>query len=130
MKNYLLSILALVIIGLSSCGKDDNNTPDSPYKDSIVGTWELTHFDGVDVSTMPEVFTRTTTITFGSEGHYSGQGVLGDGTGTYTLEGSTIKTYIDGELFITYEIKSLANNIVEATMTDSSGSVMIKTKKR
>src|SRR5690606_25207256 len=109
MKKYLL--LAFVAVAtLVGCGKDGEKEPESPYKSSIVGTWELTHFNGASVESKPEVFNQTTTITFGSNGSYSGKGVFGNGSGTYELSGSTARTYIDGELYHTYEIISLSRS--------------------
>src|SRR5690606_4017732 len=128
MKKQLL-ILFVSVATLVGCGKDGEKEPESPYKSSIVGTWELTHFNGASVESMPEVFNQTTTITFGSNGSYSGKGVFGNGSGTYELSGSTARTYIDGELYHTYEIISLSGDVVVAKMTDSSSSATIKAKK-
>lgn len=123
-------MLFVVVAALVGCGKDgDTSDQESPYKSSIVGTWELTHFNGTPVSALPDVFSRTTTITFGADGSYSGGGVFGSGSGTYVLEGSVAKTYIDGELYHTYEIVSLSGDVVEAKMTDASGTATIKAKK-
>lgn len=126
MKKYLM--LFVVVATLIGCSKDEKE-PESPYKTSIVGTWELTHFNGSAVSSMPEVFNRETTITFGSNGSYSGQGIFGNGSGTYSLSGSIAKTYIDGELYHTYDVISIKDNVVEAKMTDASSTATIKAKK-
>lgn len=128
MKKYLF-VLAVATATILGCGKDGEIGPESPYKSSIVGTWELTHFNGISVASMPDVFTKTTTITFGNDGSYLGRGIFGDGSGTYVLTGSTVKTYIDGELYHTYEIISLSGNVVEAKMTDSSSTATIKAKR-
>jgi len=125
-KKQLLVLFAVATVLLSSCGKDDKKENESPYKSAIVGKWELTHFDGVDIG---DIFDEKTTITFGADGSYSGAGAFGDGSGYYTLSDNNIKTFINNELFITYDIISLKDNVVEATMKDDSGTATIKAKK-
>ena len=69
-------------------------------------------------------------ITFNKDGSYYGRGALGNGGGTYTVSGKTIKTYIDGELYGTYYVKSLSGKNAELTLTMGSSSMEIRAVKR
>lgn len=111
-----------------SCSKSEKES-ENPYKSEIIGVWELTHFNGSSVNSLPSIFYKQTTITFGHNGIYSGKGIFGDGDGKYVLTDNIVKTYIDGDLYHTYEIISLNNNQIEAKMTDESGVATIKGKK-
>ena len=63
-------------------------------------------------------------ITFYEDGKYYGKGFFGTGNGTYKTKGNTITTYVDGEIYLTYEVKSLNTTNAEVTMFDNSGDSM------
>ena len=48
MKKFIMALVCLMtmVIGLSSCSKDDD-VLNNDYKSLIVGTWEVTHVDGI-----------------------------------------------------------------------------------
>ena len=58
-------------------------------------------------------------ITFNSDGTYRGEGYLGNGSGTYSLHGKTITTYVDGKVYLTYTVKDLSST--SANVIISSG---------
>ena len=43
---WLIACLMTMVIGLPSCSKDDD-VSSNDYKSLIVGTWEVTHVDGI-----------------------------------------------------------------------------------
>lgn len=135
MKRILLlaSIFALSLTTLTSCSSDDDSSIEnvnSQYKDAIIGTWKMTEVGGVKVENLNLPQIKNTTITFEKNGNYSGKGYFGEGSGTYTLSGNIVKTYIDKELYLTYTIESIENNIVTATVSDETGTLKIKAKKQ
>ncbi|MFD2597325.1 META domain-containing protein [Sphingobacterium corticis] len=123
MKRLLLFFVSIAV--LTSCSKDDDKS-NQDYSTQILGTWEMTHYDGRKVSDNPEVFPDRTTITFQSGGTYSGSGMFGDGSGTYTLSGNTITTKVDGLTFITYKIKSINGDTADLTMNIEQTSADIR----
>lgn len=67
----------------------------------LYGTWDCTHVLGDNGW---QAVSNMFSATFYEDGSYYGRGVLGDGAGTYTAEGNTITTYIDGRLFYRYDV--------------------------
>ncbi|PVH26297.1 lipocalin-like domain-containing protein [Sphingobacterium corticibacter] len=121
----LLAFTFLILVLFPSCSKDDNSS-NQDYSTQILGTWEMTHYDGRKVSDNPDVFPDRTTITFQSGGTYSGTGMFGGGSGTYTLSGNTITTKVDGLTFITYRIKSINGDTADLTMNIEQTSADIR----
>lgn len=121
-------LLATLMISSTSCSKDD---PDD-IKSQMIGTWDATAVktDGgkwLDITNYPQM---ALSITFKKNGEYYGKGALGNGGGTYTVSGKTIKTYVDGELYGTYYVRELSGNYAELTLTMGSSSIDIKATKR
>ena len=115
-------LLATFMVFLPACS-DDKDEPED-IKSQIIGTWDATSVkfsdtDWVDIS-----------ITFNYDGSYYGHGALGNGSGTYTVSGKTIKTYVDGELYGTYYVKSLSGKNAELSLTMGSSSMEIRAVKR
>lgn len=129
MRNIIILFLAITTLVGCSKDKDGDQLVDNPYKTKVIGTWELTHFNQIPITSLPEVFNKPTTITFTTSGSYSSEGAFGSESGTYTISGNIVKTYVDNELFISYEIISLKDGIAEAKMIDSSSSIVVKAKK-
>lgn len=69
-------------------------------------------------------------ISFKSDGTFYGKGYLGNGSGTYKATGNTIVTYLDGEEYIRYTVKSLSGDDAELTMSMDGESLDIKAEKR
>lgn len=127
MKKLLLLLLVLPFV-FGSCSSDDDE--DNSIKDQIVGTWKLTHLDsGSGYIEVPSSMTQTY-ATFNQNGTYSGRGYLGNGTGTYNVSGKTIKCYVEGELYLTYEVLNVSSTIAELKMTDGDTTIKIKCSKQ
>lgn len=127
----LLLLLIATISFLPSCSSDDDE-PDN-IKSQMIGTWDATavRFSGdsdwTDITKYPSM---ALSITFNKDGSYSGRGALGNGSGTYTVSGKTIKTYVDGELYGTYYVKTASGNYAELSLTMGSSSMEIKATRR
>lgn len=132
MKTKILLILVLLCTVFASCKKDDEAKFDYPLE-TLYGTWLGTHvqMDGswIDITRYPYTGLGFS-IKLNSDGSYYGSGYFGDGGGTYKAIGKTITTYIDGEVYATYAIKSLTTDQVEATMTMDGESMNIKAKRK
>lgn len=126
----LMLLLATLMVFLPACS-DDKDEPDD-IKSQIIGTWDATAVkasghDWTDITDYPSL---ALSITFNKDGSYYGRGALGNGGGTYTISGKTIKTYIDGELYGTYYVKSLSGKNAELSLTMGSSSMEIRAMKR
>lgn len=123
-------LFATILVFLPACS-DDKDEPED-IKSQIIGTWDATSVkfsdtDWVDITNYPSM---ALSITFNQDGSYYGRGALGNGGGTYTVSGKTIKTYIDDELYGTYYVKSLTDKNAELSLTMGSSSMEIRAVKR
>lgn len=120
-------LLCVVTIGLVSCEKDDEVFSEN----QIVGTWATTQgFVGGEWLDIPTYSDMYATMTFYEDGDYYGDSELfGSGWGTYTLSGKTLKTYLNGELFYVYTIKSLTDTFAEVTMAYRNSNIGLRLKK-
>lgn len=124
MKKTLLLLISILTMTFIGCSNDDD---DSEYKDAIIGTWELTEIEiNGNWITMP----KPTYATFNSDGSYTGRGYFGNGTGTYKISGNTVTCYIDGEVYIKYEIIDIIGNVCTLNMIVGSESRKIICNKR
>lgn len=126
-KFFYLMLLCVVTIGLVSCEKDDEVFSEN----QIVGTWATTQGfvsgEWLDIPTYSDMYA---TMTFYEDGDYYGDSELfGSGWGTYTLSGKTLKTYLNGELFYVYTIKSLTDTFAEVTMAYQNSNIGLRLKK-
>lgn len=132
MKTFRMVGMALIAIlmcvSFSSCSNDDEDEFElsGPYATKIIGTWELTHYG--DGKVWIPWTKKTTSATFNSNGTYSGQGYFGTGTGTFELSNSHVTCYVDGEIFMQYDIVSIENNIAVLTMYPDSSSEKLTIK--
>lgn len=127
---FLLAMLPLCVF--TSCSDDDKPKFDYPME-TLYGKWEgtevYTNGKWVDITKYP--YTELGfSITFNSDGKYYGSGAFGNGSGTYKAEGKTITTYIDGEEFARYTVKTLDGNNAELTMYMGGDSMDIRVKKK
>ena len=123
-------LLATMMVFLPSCSKDEDEPKD--IKTQMIGTWDATTVkfsvsDWIDITNYPSM---ALSITFNKDGSYSGRGALGNGSGTYTVSGRTIKTYVGGELYGTYYVNSISGNKAELKLTMGSTSMDIRATKR
>ncbi|MBJ2160481.1 MAG: hypothetical protein JFR39_00060 [Muribaculaceae bacterium] len=130
-KVFSLMLLLATMLTFTACSSDDE-PENSVTKDQLIGLWDATavqfNNDGkwVDITNRPDL---ALSISFYEDGSYYGEGALGDGEGTYTLSGNTIKTYIDGELYGTYVVKSLVGDNAELTLTMDHETIGIRARK-
>ena len=123
-------LFATIMMFLPSCS-DDKDDPDD-IKSQIIGTWDATSVKlsdnrWIDITNYPSL---ALSITFNKDGSYYGRGALGNGGGTYKISGKTINTYVDGELYATYYVKSLSGKNAELSLTMGSSSMEIRALKR
>lgn len=122
-------LLLATVFAFSACSSDDE--PDTDIKENIIGTWDATSVkvdnEWFDITNYPSL---AMSITFDSDGSYYGRGALGNGGGTYSISGKTIKTYIDGELYGTYVVKNISSKNAELSLTIDDETMDIRAKKR
>lgn len=129
MKKYLFLVLTLVVTSFAfiSCSSDDD---DNQYDNAIVGTWKLTQVKTSQSESYMDWPFKSTYASFQSDGTYYGSGYFGTGSGTWSIKGNTVKTYVDGELYVTYEILSLTSTTSELKMSNGDGAIWIKCQKQ
>ena len=126
----LLAAIALVVTG---CSKEDEAKFDYDME-ILYGKWRVTHVereDGsyLDVTTpIAEDHFEPTYMDFRRDGSYYGSGFFGNGAGTYTAVGKKITTYVDGKLYLRYDVLSLTNTNAEVEMYEEEGGTNIKLK--
>jgi len=128
MKRFI-TLLAIIIAStvISSCQKEDAWTFNYPKETLCSGTWQgkAVNASGYWIDITSSAYSKFQfSIRFNTDGTYYGKGYFGTGSGTYKATGNTITTYVDGELFYTYEVISMTGNEAELTMTGKSGSSM------
>lgn len=128
MKIKILLILVLLCTVFTSCKKDDKNKFDYPME-TLYGIWDGSEVylnkssQWIDITKYP--YTEFGfSIRFNPDGTYYGSGYFGNGSGTYEASGKTIITYIDGEEYAKYTIKSLTSSKCELTMDMGGTSTM------
>lgn len=115
-KAAVMMTICVLTLGLSSCSKDNEYTPDREIATNIVGTWEIEQYDTGEG--YKNWILQTTQATFNEDGTYSGSGHFGNGTGTYKIKGSTITCYVSGEKFLVYKVITLDGNSATLSVTD------------
>lgn len=128
MKKHLFLLLTLVVatVAFVSCSNDDD---DNQYNSDIVGTWKITEVKMSQSGSYIAWPFKTTYATFKSDGTYYGSGYFGNGSGTWSIKGNTVNTYVGGELYASYEIISVTSTTSELKMSMDGESIWIKCKK-
>lgn len=128
MKKYLFLLLTLVVTSFAfiSCSSDDD---DELNKSEIVGTWKLTEVKMSDSGPYVSWPFKATYASFKADGTYYGSGYFGTGSGTWSKKGNTVKTYVDGQLYASYEIISVSSTSAEMKITVDDERIWIKCKK-
>jgi len=125
-------LLATICIALPSCS-DDEDEPDAGIKENIIGTWKGTaaKIDGkwIDLTEYPYNMRLSFSATFHKDGTYSGKGAFGTGSGTYTIKGKTIETYVGGELYLKYIVKEMTSSAAELTIVDDDDTLDVRVVK-
>ena len=118
--------LVVATFAFVSCSNDDD---DNQYNSDIVGTWKITEVKTSQSSSYIAWPFKTTYSTFKSDGTYYGSGYFGNGSGTWSIKGNTVNTYVGGELYASYEIISVTSTTSELKMSMDGESIWIKCKK-
>ena len=128
MKKYLFFLLTLVVTSFAfvSCSDDDD---DNQYNSAIVGTWKITEVKTSQSGSYIEWPFQTTYASFKSDGTYYGSGYFGTGSGTWSIKGNKVNTYVGGVLYASYEIISVTSTTSELKMSIDSDAIWIKCKK-
>lgn len=128
-------ILMLLPIMAMLTGCEDKNEPEDKISislEQLVGIWDATDVqfnnDGkwINITNKSNLAME---IWFYDDNMFYGHGALGTGRGAYTLEGNTIKTYVGGQLYATYVVKWLLDDVAELSMTMDKQSMLIRVKK-
>lgn len=139
-KNLFCWSLMLLMLASSmvftGCSEDDEEKFDYPMK-TLYGTWEGTgiYMESYNKWIDPSNWMYSEfqfSITFYEGGKYYGKGYFGTGSGTYKAKGNTITTYVDGEVYLRYDIKSLTANNAELIMyyNDSEDYIRLRVTKK
>ena len=128
MKKHLFLLLTLVVatVAFVSCSNDDD---DNQYNSDIVGTWKITEVKTSQSGSYIAWPFKTTYASFKSDGTYYGSGYFGNGSGTWSIKGNTLNTYVGGELYASYEIITVTSTTSELKMSMDGESIWIKCKK-
>lgn len=102
----------------------------TPLQADIVGTWKLTEVKTSQSGSYISWPFEATYASFNSDGTYYDRGYFGYGSGTWKAKGNKVSTYVDDELFITYEILSVSGNNAELKMIIDGEAIWIKCKKQ
>lgn len=128
MKKHLFLLLTFVVatVAFVSCSNDDD---DNQYNSDIVGTWKITEVKMSQSGSYIDWPFKTTYASFKSDGTYYGSGYFGNGSGTWSIKGNTVNTYVGGELYASYEVISVTSTTSELKMSMDGESIWIKCKK-
>ncbi|MBO7242513.1 MAG: lipocalin family protein [Alistipes sp.] len=127
MKKLLLLLIAPMMLLSYGCDKEKfiDAMKTAVTYEQILGTWEGTgiYYDGdwIDPTSNLLYSDLRFTITFYDDGRYYGSGFFGTGSGTYTLKGNKIYTYVNGDPYLNYTIDLIVGDWAELTMHDKSG---------
>ena len=125
-------LAAFFTLCVTSCSKDDDDSFAYPME-QLYGKWKAVEIkvDGrwYDVTKYP--YTRFgMDITFYENGKFYGSGYLGNGSGTYTVSGKTITTYVSGKEYAVYTVNSLNGNEADLTLRMGGETLQMKAKKQ
>ena len=130
---FMMLLAAFFTLCVTSCSKDDDDSFAYHPMEQLYGKWKAVEIkvDGkwYDVTKYP--YTRFgMDITFYEGGKFYGSGYLGNGSGTYTVSGKTITTYVSGKEYAVYTVNSLNGNEADLTLRMGSETLQMKAKKQ
>lgn len=128
----MMLLAAFFTLCVTSCSKDDDDSFAYPME-QLYGKWKADEIkvDGkwYDVTKYP--YTRFgMDITFYENGKFYGSGYLGNGSGTYSVSGKTITTYVSDKEYAVYTVNSLNGNEADLTLRMGSETLQMKAKKQ
>ncbi|WP_166336727.1 lipocalin-like domain-containing protein [Sphingobacterium chungjuense] len=118
-----LPLIVVALLNLLGCVKDES------YARQIIGTWEITHYDGRVVADHPEEFPQPRNMTFQSDGAFYETGTSRDGFGSYSINGGDIIIYMQGRAVFTIKIISIDGSSAFLDVSTQGSAVGIKLKK-
>lgn len=125
-------LLFATMISFASCSSDDDEIG-LGIKERIIGTWEGTAalVDGtwIDITHYPYSARLGFSATFYNDGTYYGRGAFGTGRGTYKVNGNTIETYVDNELYLKYRVKEITGTSAELTIIEGTSTLDVRVRK-
>ena len=125
---FMMLLAAFFTLCVTSCSKDDDDSFAYPME-QLYGKWKAVEIKVDDVTKYP--YTRFgMDITFYEGGKFYGSGYLGNGSGTYTVSGKTITTYVSGKEYAVYTVNSLSGNEADLTLRMGSETLQMKAKKQ
>lgn len=125
----ILPVIAFVILAMTSCSKDDDDSDISFDNATVVGTWTITSVNGTSIW---EWISEGKKLTFSSNGACSTSFSMEN---AWKIEGGKIMTYYKEtqEPMLVYSLISIDGNEykvkVNGTLDESNESVIIKMKK-
>ena len=132
-KTLFTMLLFATVLSFSSCSKDEDES-NSEIKENIIGTWEGTAalIDGtwIDITQYPYSSRLGFSATFYNDGTYYGKGAFGTGSGTYKIRGNTIETYVGGELYLKYNVKTMTSTTAELTIIEGTSTLDVRVRKK
>ena len=129
---FMMLLAAFFTLCVTSCSKDDDDSFAYPME-QLYGKWKAVEIKvdskWYDVTKYP--YTRFgMDITFYEGGKFYGSGYLGNGSGTYTVSGKTITTYVSGKEYAVYTVNSLSGNEADLTLRMGRETLQMKAKKQ
>ena len=129
---FSLMLILAAFVFVTSCSKDNDDDFAYPME-QLYGKWKATELkvDGrwYDVTKYP--YTRFgMNITFYENGTFYGSGYLGNGSGTYKVNGKTITTYVSGKEYAVYTVNSLNSSEADLTLKMGTESLQMKAEKQ
>lgn len=130
----MLFAVILSAMTVVSCSKDDSVGIDDmiggvKIGEAIVGTWVLTDVKMKETDSYISWVYKPTYASFNSDGTYYGSGYFGTGEGKWSMKGKIINTYIDGQLYVSYEVISVTATNAELKMTIDGSTRWIRCRK-
>lgn len=131
---FMLFAVILSAMTVVSCSKDDSVGIDDmiggvKIGEAIVGTWVLTDVKMKETDSYISWVYKPTYASFNSDGTYYGSGYFGTGEGKWSMKGKIINTYIDGQLYVSYEVISVTATNAELKMTIDGSTIWIRCRK-
>ena len=110
---FAMLMLAFALVALPSCDKEEE-TPDPPFQESLVGTWDITSYL-LDDDEWMELIITAGSLTFeapvGNSGIFSQEVTFADGEST-ALSGRYILDTLEGRVIMYYEGEPIVADIV------------------
>lgn len=116
-KVFRYILFALLPFFLYACGKDGGQEePKSDYnlnRADIIGEWEIKQAKFDKDATMTDWALETTSFNFQENGFFEAKGYFGNGSGSFSINGSHISTIINNQPFIDFVVNGINDKLVD-----------------